>query len=73
MKALANGSLKVSVNLTSPSNKESEYDKLSAMFEWELADEVVLTQNEFNEYVLDETSFAREARLQNSSYSSLGL
>jgi hypothetical protein len=29
------------------------------MFEWELADEVVLTQNEFNEYVLDETSFAR--------------
>jgi hypothetical protein len=38
-----------------------------------VTDEVVLTQNEFNEYVLDETSFAREARLQNSSYSSLGL
>jgi hypothetical protein len=38
------------------------------MFEWEISDIIVLDQNEFNEYVLDETSFAREAKLLNSTY-----
>ena len=68
LKALQNGSLSVKVNLVAPSNKTEEYDKLISMFEWEKADEVVLSQGEFNEYVLDETSFAREAKMLNSTY-----
>lgn len=68
LKALKNGSLSVKVNLVAPSNKTEEYDKLISMFKWEKATEVVLSQGEFNEYVLDETSFAREAKMLNSTY-----
>lgn len=68
LKALKNGSLSVKVNLVAPSDKTEEYDKLISMFEWEKAVEVVLSQGEFNEYVLDETSFAREAKMLNSTY-----
>lgn len=72
LKALKNGSLAIRVNLVAPSNKSDEYDKIISMFEWEENDSVTLSQNEFNEYVLDETSFAREAKMMNSSYLSLG-
>lgn len=72
-KALKNGSLKISVNLIAPSNKTDEYDKIISMFEWEINDSVVLSQGEFNEYVLDETSFAREAKMMNSQYLNLGM
>lgn len=68
MKALKNGSLSVKVNLVAPVNKTEEYDKIASMFEWEQADIVILSQGEFNEYVLDETSFAREAKMLNSTY-----
>ena len=73
LKALKNGSLQIRVNLVAPSNKTDEYDKIISMFEWEINDSVTLSQGEFNEYVLDETSFAREAKLLNSHYLNLGL
>jgi hypothetical protein len=38
------------------------------MFEWEVEDFVELEQQEFNEYVQDETDFARMAKLSNSAY-----
>jgi hypothetical protein len=68
MKELKNGSLSISVHLVAPVKKTDEYDKIAAMFEWEQADTVTLSQGEFNEYVLDETSFAREAKMLNSTY-----
>ncbi len=43
------------------------------MFDWEENELVTLSQSEFNEYVLDETSFAREAKIMNQSYMSLGV
>jgi hypothetical protein len=43
------------------------------MFDWEINESVTLSQSEFNEYILDETSFAREAKMMNSSYLSLGV
>ncbi len=67
-KALKNGSLSIKVNLVSPTNKTEEYDKIIAMFEWEQADTVILSQGEFNEYVLDETDFAKQAKMLNSTY-----
>lgn len=72
LKALKNGSLEIRVNLVAPSNKTDEYDKIIEMFIWEIKDTVTLSQGEFNEYILDETSFAREAKLMNSHYLNLG-
>lgn len=68
LKELKNGSLDVKLKLISPVNKSDEYDKIITMFEWETREEVELTQSEFNEYVLDEASFALNAKFQNSTY-----
>lgn len=38
------------------------------MFNWEVETEVELEQQEFNEYVQDETEFARQASMSNSMY-----
>jgi hypothetical protein len=38
------------------------------MFEWELESAVELTQEEFLEYVQDETDFAVSAKFSNSVY-----
>lgn len=70
--ALAKGSLSIRVNLVAPSNKSEEYDKIVQLFEWDIDDNVTLSQSEFNEYVLDETSFAREAKMLNSTYVNFG-
>jgi hypothetical protein len=67
-KELGTGSLKIHVNLITPINSEAEYDKIVSMFEWEIKDEVVLDQSEFNEYVLGATQFAIMAELSNSAY-----
>ncbi len=62
------GKIGIKLNLTTPENKSEEYDKLIEMFNWEVKDEVELQQGEFNEYILDESSFARQARLSNAFY-----
>jgi hypothetical protein len=56
------------LHLTSPVNRTSEYDKLILMFEMEVNEEVELNMNEFNQYVHDETDFARNAKFANMSY-----
>ena len=43
------------------------------MFKWEEEDLVELEQNEFNEYVQDDTEFARQALYSNSVYLSRSL
>ena len=65
---LENGKLDLKLSLISPKNEEAEYDKLIMMFNWEIAETVELSQGEFNEYVLDETSFAIQAKFLNYSY-----
>ena len=67
-KAVNKGALVVRINLTSPINEEKSYDKIIRMFEMDVQDEVEISVNEFNEYVLDETSFALQAKMSNSSY-----
>lgn len=67
-KALENGSLNISLRLISPIDKTDEYDKILSIFEWEVADFVELTQNEFNEYVLDLSTFSMNAKMLNSTY-----
>lgn len=67
-KALEKGDLNIHLNLVAPVNMESEYDKLIQIFEWEVEDHVELSTGEFNEYVLDETHFAVNAKMLNSTY-----
>lgn len=63
-----NGELRLSLNLVSPVNNADDYDKIIQMFEWEVEDIVELEQQEFIQYVQDETDFAINAKVLNSSY-----
>jgi len=67
-KELKNGSMKLNLHLITPINRSEEYDKIIEMFNWEINDIVKLTQKEFNEYVLDETTSAQQAKFSNSAY-----
>lgn len=68
-KRLAEGKYDLRLNLITPIDNSLEYDKLVTMFNWEIKNEVELSQGEFNEYVLDETNFARVSRASNTAYS----
>lgn len=65
---LSDGVLKLNLNLTEPVNCAKNYESIIDMFEWEVEDEVELSQDEFKEYVQDETQFARMAKLSNQAY-----
>ena len=62
------GDVKIKLNLVSPVNNAENYDKIIEMFEWEVEDFVELEQDEFNEYVQDETDSSRMAKSSNSVY-----
>lgn len=67
-KKVTNGETRLYLSLVTPVNKKVEYDKLITMFEMETADIVELEQYEFNQYVFDETDFAKEAKFANMTY-----
>ena len=62
------GELNVRLDLISPVDNTEKYDKLLKMFEWEVNDEVSLTQYQFNEYILDETTYTAQALYSNTAY-----
>jgi hypothetical protein len=68
-KELDNGSLSIHIQLTTPINRAEEYDKVIEMFNWEVKDEIELSQHEFNEYVHDDNDMSRNAKFANSYYS----
>lgn len=68
LKAVNAGGLSVKLNLVSPKDNTENYDKIIKMFQWELEDVVELTQDEFKEYVLDESSDSMHAKILNSTY-----
>jgi len=63
------GSLDIRLELVTPINNSEDYDAIIEMFEWEIEDKVELGQDEFREYVQDETDFAVQALHSNSFYS----
>ena len=67
-KQVKEGDMKVRLNLTTPIDNKESYDAILDMFVWDVSEEVELAQNEFNEYVRDETEFARHASLSNTMY-----
>ena len=62
------GALKIALNLTTPVDNSTNYDKIIEMFEWEVEEVVELEQSEFIEYVQDETEFAMAAKFSNTMY-----
>lgn len=68
MDKVKNGALDAKLNLITPIDNRENYDKILAMFEWEEDNIVELEQNEFNEYVQDETHFAVQSKIANMSY-----
>jgi hypothetical protein len=67
---LDEGALNIQLKLTTPINREEEYDKVIEMFNWEVLATVELTQDEFNDYVHDDNDQARNAKFSNMFYSS---
>ena len=68
-KKLNKGEMDLYMSITTPVDSSENYDKIALMFEMDVDDIVELSQGEFNEYIHDETSFAIQARLSNSTYS----
>jgi hypothetical protein len=62
------GDMTVRLNLTTPIDNRENYDKIIEMFEWDIKDIVELDQDEYNEYILDETATARQALMSNTMY-----
>ena len=67
-KAVRSGDMSIQLNLTTPIDNRKNYDKIIDMFNWEEDAIVELEQSEFNEYIQDETEFARHANFSNSMY-----
>lgn len=65
--------LDIRLDLVTPIDNSDNYDKIIQMFEWEVNEEVELEQNEFIEYVQDETDFAVTAKFSNQAYSLKGM
>jgi enoyl reductase-like protein len=63
------GTLDIKLDLVTPIDNSQNYDDILEMFEWEVEDEIELGQNEFREYVQDETDFAQQAMFSNTLYS----
>jgi len=53
---------------SAPKNHTKEYDRAIALLEWEVEDEVELSTNDFNCYVLDDWSWKRDHAMSMSSY-----
>jgi hypothetical protein len=69
IKKVEEGSLEARLNLVTPINNAENYDKIIEMFEWEVEEVVALEQQEFNEFVQDETEFAIQSKFANTLYS----
>ena len=69
LKQAEDDKLQLKLKLIEPIDNTGNYDKIIAMFDWEVDNVVELTQSEFNEYVLDENSFTEMARESNAMYS----
>ena len=64
------GDLDLKLDLVTPIDNSSDYDQIHELFEWEIEEEIELTQEEFRQYVQDENDFAQQASFANTFYSS---
>jgi hypothetical protein len=57
-----------SINLAEPADHTADYDRVLAMLEMSVDDTVILSAQEFNQYVLDNWEWSRLASYTNQSY-----
>lgn len=57
-----------STGLREPVSNIKEYDRIIAMLEMSVDEEIELTMQDFNNYVLDEWTWAIQGKLTNSAY-----
>lgn len=62
------GKMNLKLDLITPVNVSEDYDKIVEMFEWEVEDVVELSQDEFIQFVQDESDFSVSAKLSNTAY-----
>lgn len=67
-KDINNDKLDVHFHLRPPENRVDEYDKILAQLEWDKRDTLMLSQYEFNQYVLDEYNWRQQAGMSNAFY-----
>lgn len=66
----AGGPIRLTFNLPEPVDYTTEYDNAIAQMEWHVEDEVVLTEQEFNQYVLDKWGWEGLFTANTRSYTS---
>ena len=67
-KARRNQPFSAVLNLPEPQDHTADYDRVIRMIEMSVDDEVVLQAHEFDQYVMDNWSWARAVRSLNASY-----
>ncbi len=67
-KSDGNDSLDIELDLVKPIDNRKHYNKLIQRYEWEINEDVILSHNEFNEYVLDENHVSEQANFSNTFY-----
>lgn len=67
-KLAKSGGLHIELALTSPVDLVEHYDDLIEMFDIDTRDELILSQQEYNEYYKDKTETTRHASLSNAMY-----
>ena len=65
---IKDGKLGIKLDLITPVDSAENYDKILEMFQWDVDTVVELGQDEFTEYVQDETDFAVTAKMSNTAY-----
>lgn len=71
-KQIAKGSLTLSVGFPTPINREDYFTNVISMFQHDVRPEIEMTQQEYNEYILDKGHGAVAAFSNNSMYFSKG-
>ena len=57
------------ISMPEPQDHTDDYDRVIRMLEMSVDDEVKLSATEFDQYVMDNWQWARQAKLINASYS----
>ena len=68
----SNGGINLSIYIEAPVSYKEAYVDTLAMLEYEVDDEVELTQNEFKSYVLNQWNWSNQFLTSNAMYASAG-
>ncbi len=58
----------ITLDLVTPVDNTETYDENIKLFEWEVKDEIEITKEEFDEYVLDKSHVTSQAYFMNATY-----